>query len=136
MDPKQLIGNVAAQGKRFDGQIAEDGRYYGFLCKADFNEAEKKWDVFFEVVNRKFLDNVLNRTTLIPAKLPRMPGLGFHLKEVEEEVLLKTLGLTDVENLAEGSWYELELDEGSGGAQGVLYDPDLIELGTKPPGGP
>lgn len=135
MDPKRLSDNVAAQGNQFNKQIADDGRYYGFLCKADFDEAEKKWDVFFEVVNKKFLANVLLRTTQIPAKLPPMPGLGFHLEKVEEDALLKCLGLTDVENLAEGSWYELVLDKRSDGALGVLYDPDLIEPGTKPSGG-
>ncbi|HET7121653.1 MAG TPA: hypothetical protein VFI17_10475 [Solirubrobacterales bacterium] len=121
-----LLRNVQNQGGQFARPLAEDNKYYGFLCKADKDESTGTWQVFFELVNKKFLDNVLfNRPGLVAGSLPQMPALAFHILAVDEPTLVAALNLTSAQYIAEGSWYELELTKGEGQAEGQLYDPDI-----------
>lgn len=122
-----LFGNIGAQGQQFDVlEPPADGRFYGFLSKADYDEYAKSWDVLFEVVNQGWMDNaIFNPATSIAAPPPTAPALLFHIQAVDESTLLKTLGIATTDNLAEGSWYALKLLPGKGPVAGDLYDPDL-----------
>jgi len=125
---EELFGNTRAQGEQFDTLTPpSDGRFYGFLSKADYDDATQKWDVLFEVVNAGWWENaVLGRSVSISARLPTIPALLYHIQAVDEASLLKALGLTSTDYLAEGSWYQLTLTPGGQGAvNGDLYDPDI-----------
>jgi len=66
-----------------------------------------------------------------------VPALLYHVRGADESALLKALGLTSTEYLAEGSWYQLSLSSGSRGPiTGELYDPDIDMVpGNVPPPG-
>lgn len=132
-DYQSLFGRAGGQGRQFDVALAPDGKYYGFLSKADFDEETKLWDVFFELVNKRFMDNaIFNPTTSVPAPAPAMPALAYHVVGASESALLAALSLKSTDDLAEGSWYELALAPGSGTIAGELYDPDIDTTGVRP----
>ena len=123
-----LFGNTRAQGDQFDTlEPPPDGRFYGFLSKADFDLDTQKWDVLFEVVNAGWMENaVTGRPVSIPTTPPAVPALLYHIQAADESALLKALGLTSTDYLAEGSWYALTLTAGGKGTvTGDLYDPDI-----------
>ncbi|MDQ3934527.1 MAG: hypothetical protein M3340_07835 [Actinomycetota bacterium] len=124
---QDLFGNTRAQGEQFDTlDPPSDGQFYGFLSKADFDDDTQTWDVLFEVVNTKWWDNaVFNRPVSIPARLPPVPALLYHIQAAKESDLLQALKLTSTDYLAEGSWYRLTLTPGKGTVMGDLYDPDI-----------
>lgn len=132
-----LFDRTRAQGAQFDTlDPPADGRFYGFLSKADFDDATKTWDVLFEVVNADWADNALfTGTVSISSRLPTVPALLYHIQAADETSLLKTLGLTSTDYLAEGSWYQLVLTPGAKGlVTGDLYDPDIDTVpGLTPP---
>jgi hypothetical protein len=132
-----LLGKTRAQGATFDSlEPPSDGRFWGFLSKADLNTDTQKWDVLFELVNAGWMENVvLRRSVSIPSRLPTVPALLYHVQAADETALLKALGLTSAEFIAEGSWYQLTLSQGSKGAvTGELYDPDIDTVpGAVPP---
>jgi len=128
---QRMFQRVAAQGEAFAEPILveanEKSRFYGLLAKADEVEAGV-WDVFFEVVNTRYLENVLGgRKVSVQGPLPHLPGLAYHLPSVSETSLLEALDLDKASEIAEGSWYELELTPGESGASGELYDPETEE---------
>jgi hypothetical protein len=135
---RDMFGRTRAQGARFDTlDPPPDGSFYGFLSKADFDEDTKKWDVLFEVVNSGWMENaVFGRSVSISSRLPTVPALLYHIQAADETDLLKALGLTSTNFLAEGSWYQLTLTPGDKGAvTGDLYDPDIDTVpGFTPPG--
>jgi hypothetical protein len=132
-----LFDRTRAQGARFDTlEPPADGRFYGFLSKADFDEDMQKWVVLFEVVNAGWMENaVFSGSVSISSRLPRVPALLYHIQAADETSLLKALGLTSTDYLAEGSWYQLTLTPGAKGAvTGELYDPDIDTVpGLTPP---
>jgi hypothetical protein len=134
-----LFERTRAQGAQFDTlDPPADGSFYGFLSKADFNESTKTWDVLFEVVNSGWMENaVFSGTVSISSRLPTVPALLYHIQAVDETSLLKALGLTSTDYLAEGSWYQLTLTPGQKGpVTGDLYDPDIDTVpGLTPPEG-
>ena len=134
---QDLFAKTRAQGARFDTLTPpEDGSFYGFLSKADLNARTGRWDVLFEVVNAGWMENVsFSRTVSISARTPTVPALLYHIREADETTLLKALGLTSTDYLAEGSWYQLKLSPGEQGAvTGELYDPDIDTVpGNVPP---
>lgn len=131
-----FLQNVQAQGAQFNQPLAPDERYYGLLCKADYDEDTQRWSVFFELVNKQFLDNVLfsRAAMLTGAALPPMPALAFQLLAVEQSDLLTALGLRSTSEIVEGSWYELQLADEAGAPEGRLYDPDVDLGGPRPEG--
>ncbi|MEA2184705.1 MAG: hypothetical protein QOF69_3890 [Solirubrobacteraceae bacterium] len=136
---QNLFGKTRAQGARFDTLTPPaDGSFYGFLSKADFDADTQKWDVLFEVVNSGWMENVIfGRSISISARTPTVPALLYHVQAVDEATLLKALGLTSTDYLAEGSWYQMKLSPGGKGAvTGDLYDPDIDTVpGNVPPEG-
>ena len=123
-----LFERTRAQGAQFDTlEPPADGRFYGFLSKADLDEDTQKWDVLFEVVNAGWMENaVFSGSVSISYSLPTLPALLYHIQAADETALLKALGLTSTDYLAEGSWYQLTLTSGGKGAvTGDLYDPDI-----------
>jgi hypothetical protein len=94
--------------------------------------------VLFEVVNAGWMDNVIfGRSVSISARTPTVPALLYHIRGADETAMLRALGLTSTDYLAEGSWYQLSLSPGSKGAiTGDLYDPDIDTVpGNVPPSG-
>jgi hypothetical protein len=136
---QDLFGRTRAQGEQFDSLTPPaDGSFYGFLSKADFNEDTQKWDVLFEVVNTGWMENnIFGPSVSMSTRAPTVPALLYHIQAADETALLKALGLTSTDYLAEGSWYELTLSPGNKGAvTGDLYDPDIDTVpGNVPPKG-
>lgn len=122
-----LFKNVGAQGSKFDQDpLSATGRYLGFLSQVNFDETTKSYDVLFEVMSKEWAENaVLNEKPEIRAPAPVTPALLFHIRGIGREPLLKALGLSTTDDLAEGSWYWLQLEKGKGTVSGDLYDPDL-----------
>ena len=84
------------------------------------------------------MENVIfSRSVSISARTPTVPALLYHIRAADENALLKALGLTSTDYLAEGSWYQLKLSRGSTGpVTGDLYDPDIDTVpGNVPPSG-
>ncbi|HEX3685589.1 MAG TPA: hypothetical protein VHU83_23850 [Bryobacteraceae bacterium] len=122
-----LFKNVGAQGSKFDKDpLSPTGRYYGFLSEVEFDETTKTYDVLFELMQKEWADNALIAQKVeINAPAPFTPALLFHIRGVAEGPLLKVLGLSTTDDLAEGSWYLVNLKEGKDTVSGDLYDPDL-----------
>jgi hypothetical protein len=133
---RNSIGAINIQGQPFgDNPISESGNYYGFLSKVDLDQETNLYDVLFEVVSKEWMDNALmSRPVSIPSLLPPSPALLYHIRGVPEATILKTLGLTTADDMAEGSWYLLGLSKSppklaEGDVAGDLYDPDLDTIG-------
>lgn len=128
---KKLFQNIHDQGDRFDNPVAENGAYYAFLSKADrvgdSSSGTGVWEVLFELVPRAWGLNALTSATMTFAGSPPPgPATFFHLRDLDEDDLLSTLGLEGTSELAEGSWYLLSLAKGATGPLvGDLYDWDF-----------
>ena len=123
-----FFDNLGKQGDQFNALLSKSNQYYAFLSKVDLiNEKTKKYDVFFELINREWADNALFSSTASINKLPtKIPAVAYHLPEVDETELLKILNLKSTDYLAEGSWYLIQLEKGATGPLvGDLYDPDI-----------
>ena len=131
---RQLFKSTRAQGAQFGGPPGQSGEFYAFLSKADFDDRTQLWDVLLEVVDQRWLDNVLSQPVEVSAPPPRVPGLLFHAPKLTQQVLLKTLGVTTTDDVAEGSWYLVTLTKSSGDIDdpelftGDLFDPDIDML--------
>ena len=99
--------------------------------------------MLFELVSQEWMDSAVNaRPISIDRPMPPAPALLYALHDVDETTLLKALGLKTADDLAEGSWYlinlspskskaerqQLELGEGTG-ISGDLFDPDIDSIG-------
>jgi hypothetical protein len=141
-----LFGNVGAQGSQFDRPLSPSGQYYAFLSKADpaggtygpptpppESSYDTAYDVLFELVSKEWMDNVVFSPPIdVRQTAPTPPALLYHVWNVPTDAILKALGLSTTDDLAEGSWYLISLTEGDKGAVvGDLYDPDIDWL---PPG--
>lgn len=131
-----MFGNVGAQGNRFDAPISPSGQYYAFLSKADpaggtYGEGSEPlddaYDVLFELISKEWMDNAVFSSPIEVRKpAPTPPALLYHIGNVPTAAILKALGLTTTDDLAEGSWYLVSLNQGDKGAVvGDLYDPDI-----------
>jgi hypothetical protein len=127
-----LFKNVGAQNSKFDKDpLSPTGRYYGFLSTVEFDETTKTYDVLFELMQKEWADNaIISQKTEIDAPAPVTRALLFHIRDVAREPLLKVLGLSTTDDLAEGSWYLLNLKKGKDTVSGDLYDPDIDLLPT------
>lgn len=133
---RNSIGAINIQGQPFgDDPISRSGNYYGFLSKVDLDQETNLYDVLFEVVSKEWMDNALiSRPFSIRSLLPPSPALLYHIRGVPESTILKTLGLTTADDMAEGSWYLLSLSKSpptlaEGAVAGDLYDPDIDTIG-------
>ncbi|MGN6276689.1 MAG: hypothetical protein ACTHNP_12285 [Solirubrobacterales bacterium] len=123
---KEVLESVRGQAKArgLYAAPATDGKYYAYLSKVD--EVNEHWDALFELVNRDLLDAVLftRKTYVRGAPWAELPIVLFDVAGADEETLLKTLGIGTPDDLAEGSWFELELAKGAkaGTVEGDLYD--------------
>lgn len=135
----RLFSRTRAQGAQFSGRPGQSDEYYGFLSKVDLDtsEAQPVWDILLEVVNKQWLDNVLSQPLDVAAPLPPLPALLFHAPRLSQDVLLETLGVKDVNSVAEGSWYLVTLTKSSGLTEdpsrftGDLFDPDIDQVWTE-----
>lgn len=139
-----LFKGVSQQNQAYqDDPISPSGNYYAFLSKADLDAGAKtkSWEVLFELVSQEWMDSAVNsRPIAIDRPMPPAPALLYALHDVDEATLLKALGLKTTDDLAEGSWYLLnlspskskalqaELGEGTG-ISGDLFDPDIDSIG-------
>jgi hypothetical protein len=128
------FGNVSSQGDLFNNRISEDGWYYAFLSKLDPHYGDDLGSgspdgltATFEIAPRAYIENAVLRTDTAMRTLPRnIPGSLLHFENVIETDLRKLLKLTAEDPLAEGEWYLLKLEGGTGkGLGAVMIDPDL-----------
>jgi hypothetical protein len=131
---RRLFSGTSAQGARFGGPPGQSGEFYAFLSKADLDVRTGLWDLLLEVVDKRWLDNVLSQPVDVKAPPPHTPGLLFHAPKLTQQVLLKTLGVSTTDDVAEGSWYLVTLTKSSGNIDdpelftGDLFDPDIDML--------
>jgi hypothetical protein len=130
----QLFSGTRAQGAQFAQPPGQSDDYYAFLSKVDIDARTQLWDLLLEVVNKQWLDNALSQPLDVSAPMPHMPALLFHAPKLTQDLLLKTLGVVDIDNVAEGSWYLVTLTKSSGDLEdpsrftGDLFDPDIDKL--------
>jgi len=122
-----FFSNVSRQGTIFDSPIADNGRYYAFLSKADYDESTDTWSVMFEVQPAKWVINVFEAGSVqINYMAPVGPASIFHLTSVLTNPLLEKLGLSSTDDLAEGTWYAIAIEkQDSGPLNGIFYNPDI-----------
>lgn len=122
-----LFNNISEQGSTFNVPISPDGWYYAFLSSVDQDWNTKKYVVLFEVIPKNWADNVIiNGTAEIRSTAPISPASCYFLNQVDGSTLLKMLGLTSEDDLAEGSWYLIQLEKSATGELlGDLYNPDI-----------
>lgn len=120
-----LFQNVGGQGSQFNGPISKSGRYYAFLSKADLDETTGTFDVFFELLPFEWAENAILSGLDVDLPPPLSPEIVYHVPSADPSALLSMLGLKTADNLAEGSWYLLQLAPGTGGISGDLYDPNI-----------
>lgn len=122
-----LFGNVGSQGGKFNTPLSPSNTYLAFLSKADLDDVANVYDILFELVPVEWAANVLAVSagdTEYPA--PLSPATLYAMQNVDPPTLLAMLGLESDDDLAEGSWYFLQLEPGSTGKlTGDLYDPDI-----------
>jgi hypothetical protein len=82
----------------------------------------------FELVSLEWMNNVYFKGAQISSNPPLAPALCFQIDGIPAQQLLEALGLKSEDNLAEGSWYVLQLKKGKGAVTGNLYDPDIDML--------
>lgn len=132
--------NTGQQANQFNGPLSPSNFYYACLSKVDLDESTGTTDLFFELVLKEWMEAaILSSSVTTMAPPPTSPALCFHIPYCgvdnqggySQATILSLLGLKTADNLAEGSWYLLELNStpGTGAVIGVLYDPDL-DMGT------
>ena len=123
----QLATNLGKQGDTFNKPLSDSNQYYGFLSKADQDWETGLWDVLFEVLPAEWAANALARSgDDVNIIAPIGPASLYHLPAVDQNALLQILGLKTTDDLAEGSWYLLQLEkQDKGTVNGMLYDPDI-----------
>ena len=132
-----FFNNLSGQGKRFNNQISPNGWYYAFMSKLDYDPKNQTYDVFFELMPQAWADNsVLAGIIDIRIPAPTPPATVYHILAAPEAELIKRLGLTSKEQLAEGSWYEIQIAKSSKAEDSVVggfYDPDIDKDRTAQP---
>ena len=125
-----LYENLAKQGNQFDDLISPTNQYYAYLSKVDQISQTKKYDIYFELWTKEWLDNVSRSGDIdVEIAFPPGPVSAFHMRDQDESELLSILGLKNVNNLAEGSWYLIELEKGpTGSLVGDFYNPDIDHI--------
>lgn len=122
---KQLFQNVGEQGDQFNQPISPTNRYYAFLSKADLDESTNKYDVLFEVAPAEWFENAILSGQSIRLLAPPGPSSLYHIRDADPAALLKALGLSTADDLAEGSWYLITMEKGTGAITGDFYNPDI-----------
>jgi hypothetical protein len=119
--------NVGDQGAKFGSPFSFSNTYYAFLSKADYDESTDTWSVMFEVQPKEWAYNVFNNGSQDVSFLaPGGPASIFHLPYVLTQSLLAVLGLSDTDDVAEGSWYLVQLiKQDQGIVNGIFYNPDI-----------
>ena len=136
-----LFKGVSEQNQDYqDDPISPSGNYYAFLSKVDLDDSGKTpaYEVLFELVSKEWMESaVISRPISVSRPMPPAPALLYAMHQIDETSLLKALGLTDPGDIAEGSWYLINLSPAKGGAQlgegtglvGDLFDPDIDSIG-------
>ena len=122
-----LFNNISEQGSAFNIPISPSGWYYAFLSSVEQDWESQKYVVLFEVVPQEWVDNaIMNGDALISALAPVSPASCYFLNQVDGTTLMNMLGLKSEDDLAEGSWYLIQLEKAtSGPLLGDLYNPDI-----------
>tara|TARA_R110002167_G_scaffold281830_1_gene487111 strand:+ start:2794 stop:3228 length:435 start_codon:yes stop_codon:yes gene_type:complete len=122
--------NLAKQGKQFEVLISSSNQYFAYLSKVEQNYKTKLYDIYFELFTKEWGDNTLMSGSIdVQMSSPVPPVSAFHMRNKKASDLLAILGLKSQDNLAEGSWYLIELIRGSTGTlDGDFYNPDIDHL--------
>jgi hypothetical protein len=127
-----LFNNLAAQGKAFNGPLSPSNWYYAYLATAEQDWQTHNYVVVFEVIPAEWVNNtIMAGDATIQTLAPISPVSLYFLNQVDETTLLNALGLKSEDQLAEGSWYLLQLiKDDKGQLVGDLCDPDAdLDLG-------
>ncbi len=128
--------NTGQQADQYNGPLSPSNFYYAFLSKVDLDESTNTSDVFFEMISKEWMDvAILSGSVNTVSPAPTTPAVAFHIPYCgvdnkggySQDAIMACLGLKTADNLAEGSWYLLELSStpGKGAVIGSLYDPDI-----------
>jgi hypothetical protein len=129
-----LFENIQKQG--FNSPLSPSGRYAAFLSKADLDEAKNTYDLFFELVPLEWAAAALFGGDVdVRAPAPPGPATVYHVRDADRDTVVKLLGVTSTDWVAEGSWYVITLTKSDTGVVGDLYDPDIDMTVTEPPRG-
>lgn len=122
-----LANNMGNQGNAFNKPISDKELYYAFLSKADQDWKTGLWDVMFEIIPYEWAVNAFGiGSEDVHIIAPVGPASLYHLPAVAQTDLLNALGLKNTDDLAEGSWFLLNIrKQESGPVNGMMYDPDL-----------
>lgn len=128
--------STGQQADQYNGPLSPSNFYYAFLSKVDLDERTNTSDVFFEMISKEWMDvAILSGSVNTVSPPPTSPAVAFHIPYCGvdnkggygQDIILTCLGLKTADNLAEGSWYLLQLNStpGTGAVIGSLYDPDI-----------
>jgi len=120
-----LFQNIGKQGDMYSNPLSPSNQYYGFLSSCDQDEATLLYYPMFEVVPMEWMNNVYLKNPTVSSDPPVAPASCYQIADIAESTLLQALGLKSEDQLAEGSWYFLRLEKGTGTVSGDLYDPDI-----------
>ncbi|MBI3260555.1 MAG: hypothetical protein HYZ54_13940 [Ignavibacteriae bacterium] len=121
-----FFGNLSNQGDSFNGLISKSNQYYAFLSKVDQVDSSN-YDLYFELMTKEWGDNVMFAGSVQVSKMPpEIPTASYSMVGQDGSKILSTLGLKSFDDLAEGSWYLIQLEKGETGPLiGNLYNPDI-----------
>lgn len=128
--------NTGQQANQYNGPLSPSNFYYAYLSKVDLDESTNTSDVFFEMISKEWMDVAILSGSVNPVTTPpTTPAVAFHIPfcgvdnngGYSQDLIMSCLGLKSADNLAEGSWYLLQLNNnpGTGAVIGLLYDPDI-----------
>jgi hypothetical protein len=120
-----LFQNVGKQGDVLDNPLSPSNQYYGFLSSCDQDEETQLYYAMFEVVPVEWAHNVYLKDPTVSTSPPIAPASCYQIADISGTTLLNALGLKSEDYLAEGSWYLLRLEKGTGTVTGDLYNPDI-----------
>jgi len=102
--------------------------YLACLSKVDLDQTSSTWFLFFDMVPAEAVLLGLMGKSGESMPPPETPVIYFHATDALQSVTMDALGLKSLDDLAEGSWYVLWLQQGGDRKDAVvgdLYHPDL-----------
>ena len=105
-----------------------DDTYLACLSKVDWDQTAFRWFLFFDMVPAEAALLAMSALATPGLPPPATPMIYFHATDAIDGIVLQSLGLKSDADLAEASWYILQLAQGgdrSTAVVGDLYHPDL-----------
>ncbi|MGN6566472.1 MAG: hypothetical protein ACTHJ0_00895 [Flavipsychrobacter sp.] len=124
-----VASTISTQGKEFDYPKSVRNEYYAFLSMCIFDDSTEKWSVLFELLPTEWVKNVYEIGSMAVKDLaPTGPASWYYIESATASALEVMMGVDSVEELAEGSWYILTIQEGKTGELfGDFYSPEIAK---------